>query len=203
MKLRNKKTAIISMVLLVAFAVASFGFAAWSQQININGTVSAAGNFELKVTAASIVTQSAGNTASASKTDTVATFNLGTLAFPGDVVTFSTTITNTGTIAADLVTINSTLDNVAIPGWSYVGLVNGNHTYALTGATYLKLAIAPITPTATEYETLAPAGTCTIVSSVYVDSTYDGTINVTNATASLDFGYIAKAVAGTIDASHT
>jgi hypothetical protein len=215
MKLRNKKTAIISLVLLVAFAAASFGFAAWTQQININGTVSANGSFKLEVTDTSITAQSSDNTAVASHTDTAANFDLGTLAFPGDVVAFSVTIKNVGTIPADLVSINGTLGTLSIPGWSYVNTDSVGAHFSKDGATYLRLVIKPFTViTDSEfdhgiggdgkiYETLAVNDTCTTVSSVYIDPSYNGTISVVGATAAIDFDYVAHVVAGTLAASHS
>ncbi len=121
--MRNK----IIVVALVVVALASVAYAAFAQTLTINGTGTANGNWDVKIT--NIVQTSATGATDAtapSFNDTSATFDVD-LAYPGATATYDVTVTNAGSIDAkldtmtDLATINS-----AAP--AYI-------TYAVSGVT--------------------------------------------------------------------
>lgn len=111
----------------MVIGLASVAYAAFAQTLTINGTGTADGSWDVKITNITQASATGATDATApSYTDTSATFDVN-LAYPGATATYNVTVTNGGSIDAildsitDLTTINS-----AAP--TYI-------TYAVTGVT--------------------------------------------------------------------
>lgn len=103
----RKKKDILIVFMLVAVFVMSVSYSMLSQKLEINGTGSVKGNWNVEIT--SIVesaTQGTGVSESASSDLTVASFAAG-LYQPGDSVTYTVTVENKGNIDAKLASISS------------------------------------------------------------------------------------------------
>lgn len=121
--MRNKL--IIAAVILVGLA--SVAYAAYSQSLTVNGSGTAAGNWNVAITN---ITQTSATgvteNSAPSFTGTSANFDVD-LAYPGATATYDITVTNTGTIPAILSSLTDlTSLNAAAP--SYI-------TYATSGLT--------------------------------------------------------------------
>lgn len=106
---KTKKTAIIAIVLVMAMALASFGFAAWSQQLTVDGTATAVGTWDLKITDIQVSDKSANasvTTAPSVEDGINASAGEVNFALPLDWVEYTITVTNNGTTAADLTAID-------------------------------------------------------------------------------------------------
>lgn len=128
-------------IIIAAFVVvglASIAYAAFAQILTINGTGTAAGDWDVKITS---ITQTAatGATENSAPTfnDTSATFDVD-LAYPGASATYQVVVTNNGTIPAVLTTVDGvTAANAAAPlyiTYAVTGVTNGT-TLAAGGAT--------------------------------------------------------------------
>ncbi|QQS22171.1 hypothetical protein IPM09_01345 [Candidatus Saccharibacteria bacterium] len=157
-------------ILIAAIAVvvlASVAYAAFAQNLQINGTGTATGDWNVKITG---ITRTSGTgvteASGPSFTDTSATFSTN-LQYPGATATYSVVIENQGNIAAQLSTItNLTTINSAAP--TYI-------TYAVNGVT--------------QGSTLAAGATATATVTVTWDAAATGTTGA-NKTAQIDFNYI-------------
>lgn len=133
--MRNKL--IIAAVVLVGLA--SIAYAAYSQVLTINGTGTAAGNWDVQITD---ITQTSATGATdnvaPSYTATSATFDVN-LAYPGATATYDVTVTNNGSIPAILSSITDlTSLNAAAPTYltySVSGVTAGSTTLAASGGT--------------------------------------------------------------------
>lgn len=133
--MRNKL--IIAAVVLVGLA--SVAYAAYSQVLNVNGTGTAAGDWDVKITD---ITQTS-NTGATDNTapsynDTSATFDVD-LAYPGATATYDVTVTNDGSIPAILSSLTDlTSKNAEAPTYityTATGLTAGSTTLAANGGT--------------------------------------------------------------------
>lgn len=121
-----KNKFIIAAVAVVMLA--SVAYAAFTQLLTINGTGTASGQWNVKITG---ITRSAGTgvtdaVGTPSFTDTTATFD-AELGYPGATATYDVTVTNSGTIPAKLTSISDiATTNAAAP--TYI-------TYAVSGVT--------------------------------------------------------------------
>ncbi len=99
--MKNGKNILIA-GLLVAIMVMSVGYAAFASQLNLNGTTTIDGEWDVEITAikASNVTGDAV-AGTPSYTASTATFN-ATLKKPGDAITYTVTVENKGNIDAKL-----------------------------------------------------------------------------------------------------
>jgi hypothetical protein len=122
-KQRVLKNTVIG-VLLVAVLFMSIAFAAFSQQLDVNGTVnvaSAANNWNVKFTAF----ESSGATGYATSEASTVSGTAETVTFtcnvnaPGDACEFTGTITNQGTIKASYTGAALSVDSKAQSGLSY------------------------------------------------------------------------------------
>ncbi len=134
--MRNK----LIVAALVLIGVASVAYAAYAQVLTINGTSTASGTWDVKITG---ITRSAaaGATEASSTpsfTNTSATFDT-TLAYPGATATYDVTVTNNGTVPAKLTTIGGLATvNAAAPtyvGYTITGVTAGSTTLAANGGT--------------------------------------------------------------------
>lgn len=103
---KKNYTLVILFVLLIGISV---GYAAFAQQLTINGTANANGNFKLAFTNATIDPNvgAEGSTAVPSATGDSLSINMN-LKYPGAGAVVTATITNTGSIAAELKALNFT-----------------------------------------------------------------------------------------------
>jgi uncharacterized repeat protein (TIGR01451 family) len=133
--MRNKL--IIAAVVLVGLA--SVAYAAYTQVLNVNGTGTASGDWNVKITS---ITQSSAtgvtdNTPPAFD-DTSATFDVD-LAYPGATATYDVTVTNNGSIPAKLTTLTD-LASINSSAPTYItyatsGVTGGTTTLAADGGT--------------------------------------------------------------------
>lgn len=98
-KTKKRSVLIVLVVLLLALAV---GYAAFQQVLNITGTASAAGTWEVKFIDPTTITEGHG-TATKTADDTISV--AATLGFPGDGCTVTAHITNTGNVQAVLTSL--------------------------------------------------------------------------------------------------
>ncbi len=160
----------ILVIALVVVGLASVAYAAFSQTLNIGGTGTANGDWDVKIT--NIVQTSATGATDAtapSFTDTAATFDVD-LAYPGATATYNVTVTNAGSIPAKLDSITDLATiNAAAP--AYI-------TYAVSGVT------AGTT-------TLAAGATNTIQVTVTWDAASNPDTSTGNTkSATIDFDYV-------------
>lgn len=103
---KKNYTLVILFVLLIGISV---GYAAFAQQLTINGTANANGNFKLAFTNAAIDPNvgAEGSTAVPSATGDNLSINMN-LQYPGAGAVVTATITNTGSIAAELKNVEFT-----------------------------------------------------------------------------------------------
>lgn len=106
---KTKKKNYALVILFVLLIGISVGYAAFAQQLTINGTANANGNFKLAFTKAIIDPNvgAEGSTTSISATGDNLSINME-LQHPGAGAVVTATITNTGSIAAKLNDINFT-----------------------------------------------------------------------------------------------
>lgn len=98
-KTKRNNVLIVLVVLLLALAV---GYAAFGELLNVNGTATAKGEWEVKFVDPTTITAGHGTaTKTADDTVTVA----ATLGYPGDACEVTVHITNTGKIPAKLTTL--------------------------------------------------------------------------------------------------
>ena len=137
------KNALIGALLAVVFVMA-VGYAAFAQQLQINGTANITSKWEVKITdiAVKSVTDPAKNpvgtaadaelpTGTPKFTDTTANFK-STLQSPGDSITYTVTITNSGTLDAKVKSIGWSNQNATASPimYSFSGLAVGNQVAA-------------------------------------------------------------------------
>lgn len=157
---------------LVIVGAASVAYAAFAQNLIVNGTGTATGNWDVHITTITLASAT-GATNHLGVAPTVAgdflsaTFNVD-LAYPGATATYDVTIKNNGNINAKLSTLTDlTSLNAAAP--TYI-------TYALTG-----VAIN---------DPLAPAGTTTAHVAVTWAASANTNPSGANKVATITFGYI-------------
>lgn len=135
--MNNIKTKVIVAAFIVV-GLASIAYAAFSQILTINGTGTAAGDWDVKITS---ITQTSATGATENSapafTDTSATFDVD-LAYPGASATYNVVVTNNGTIPAVLSSLDGiTAANAASPTYityTVTGVSNGT-TLAANGGT--------------------------------------------------------------------
>jgi len=105
--MRRNRPLIIAV--LAALLTLSIGYALFSQTINVTGTATGQGSFDMQITQASIVSQvgSSGATVSLSNSNHTLNISVPKLEYPGAYVDIQYTIQNKGTINA-LLTKSST-----------------------------------------------------------------------------------------------
>lgn len=103
---------------VVLIGVASVAYAAFSQILTIDGTGTASGSWDIKITGISQTSNNGGTDVTPpSFTDTSATFDVN-LAFPGATATYDVTVTNDGTIPAKISSITGVDEaNSAAPAY--------------------------------------------------------------------------------------
>jgi len=103
----RKKKDILIIVMLVAVVFMSSAFAVLSQKLEVSGTGTIKGNWQVEITdIEATASQGSGSSSSASADITVASF-AAELAQPGDSVTYTVTVENKGNIDAKLESISS------------------------------------------------------------------------------------------------
>ncbi len=159
-------------VLIAAVAIiglASVAYASFTQLLTINGTGTATGSWDVKITGITRTSATGVTDASAPTfTNTSATFS-SNLQYPGATATYRVVVTNNGTIPAILSTINGlSAANSAVP--TYI-------TYAINGVTANTTTLA------------ANGGTNNIDVTVTWDSASAPLTSGATKTATLDFTY--------------
>lgn len=133
--MRNK----LIVAALVVVGLASVAYAAYAQTLTINGTGTAAGDWDVAITD---ITQTSATGATENSAPsfnaTSATFDVD-LAYPGASATYDVTVTNDGSIPAILSSITDlTATNAAAPTYltySATGVTAGVTTLAASGGT--------------------------------------------------------------------
>ena len=89
--------------LCIVLIIMAVGYAAFSSQLQINGTSNITSNWDVKITdiQSKDIVGGAGNSSDPTHTDVAATFN-ATLQSPGDSITYDVIVSNQGTIDAKL-----------------------------------------------------------------------------------------------------
>ncbi|MFZ1258549.1 MAG: hypothetical protein WAQ25_03710 [Candidatus Saccharimonas sp.] len=134
--MRNK----LIVAALVLIGLASVAYAAFAQVLTINGTSTASGTWDVKITGITRASASGATDAALtpSFTATTATFD-STLAYPGATATYNVTVTNAGTVPAKLTSIGGLAAvNAAAPtyvGYTISGVTAGTTTLAANGGT--------------------------------------------------------------------
>ncbi len=171
----NRKHTVKNKVFVIAtslVALASVAYASFASTLNINGTGTATGNWDVKITSITLATGTGatnhnGVAPSVAGDGLSATFNVD-LAYPGSTATYAVTITNNGNIPAKLVTLtNLTTINSAAP--SYI-------TYAVNG-----VAVNDV---------IAAGGTATANVTVTWSASDTTSANGTSKAATINFGYV-------------
>lgn len=104
---KSKKNYVV-IALVVALLSLSLGYAAFSQNLTINGTATGTANWDVKFTSATMSDASHGSaTVDADDTVTVA----GLMSYPGDGFTVTTEITNNGSVDAKLTSFELVSDD--------------------------------------------------------------------------------------------
>lgn len=108
---KNKNNSLIIILIVLLFGI-SVGYAAFSSTLNIVGTASANGNFNIEFTRGSIIDSQGIDIANSkiliSDTKDTMSVNIANMAYPGAGATISCMIKNTGTIPAKLTGIEFT-----------------------------------------------------------------------------------------------
>ena len=134
---------------IVVVACASAAYAAFAQNLNVNGVGSATGNWAVQITAISL-SSSAGavnhnGVAPVVASDGLsASFNVN-LAYPGATATYDMTIKNTGNIPAKLTTLTDlTAINGAAPNYITYTLsgISVNYTLAAGATATARVSVA-------------------------------------------------------------
>lgn len=128
-------------ILIVLVSFASVAYASFATTLTINGTGTATGNWDVRITAITATGQvGATDQAPPSFTTTSATFNVG-LGYPGATSSYQVTIKNQGNINAKLSTITDlTTLNASAPAYL---------TYAISGVAVNDTLAPNATATAT------------------------------------------------------
>lgn len=107
--MKNKNN-VLTIGLLTFILVMSVGYAIFSETLNIGGTASATGNFDVEISNAVVTTEtgSTGATILVSEDKNSATLNAPALEYPGASVVYTITITNKGSIPTKLKNITET-----------------------------------------------------------------------------------------------
>ena len=148
--MRTKKNIVIG-VLCIALVFMGLGYSLYSSTLNLSGTATSSGTFDVKIT--NYVLDTTKTTAGSTDTTAAITNNYAvteqnlsaTFSEPGDYITWNITVTNRGTIAATI-TVNTT--------------ENANGAYKLKC-------------TVTEGTTLAPSATTTFPCEMSFDKNHE------------------------------
>lgn len=158
--MRNK----LLIAALVVVGLASVAYAAFAQILTISGTGTAAGSWNVAITAITPTSATgATDTVAPSFTGTSATFNTS-LAYPGATATYDITVTNNGSIDAELASITDLVSkNAEAPAYitySVTGVTAGTTTLpagatnTVTVTVTWDAASAPVTPNETKSATI-------------------------------------------------
>lgn len=155
-------------VVIVLASLASVAYAAFATTLTINGTGTATGNWDVRITSITATGQvGATDQVAPSFTTTSATFNVG-LGYPGATSSYQVVIKNNGNINAKLSTITDlTSTNAAAP-------------------TYLTYAVSGVAVD----DTLAPNATTTATVTVTWASSASTNPSGASKAATINFGYV-------------
>lgn len=106
----KSKSNIIAVGLLAFVLIMSVGYAMFSENLNIGGSATTTGNFNVEISNAVVTTEigSTGATILVSEDKNSATLNVPALEYPGASVVYTITITNMGNIPTKLKDITET-----------------------------------------------------------------------------------------------
>lgn len=134
MKRKNDKRYFV-IALLFTILFITVGYAAFSESLNISGTASTSGTFDVAITSATITESgSTGATVDYTGGNTL-TLSAPNLEAPGSYVEYTVTVTNQGSIPARLsgVTVNADTSDADLyltePTWDTVTVLNNSDTY--------------------------------------------------------------------------
>lgn len=155
-------------IAIILASLASVAYATFSTTLTINGTGTATGNWDVRITSITATGQvGATDQVAPSFTTTSATFNVG-LAYPGATSSYQVVIRNNGNISAKLSSITDlTSLNATAP--TYL-------TYAVTGVAV--------------NDTLAPSATTTATVTVTWASSASTNPAGASKAATINFGYV-------------
>lgn len=170
-KVNNKKP--VATVLLVVLILAiGIGYAAFGDTLNIVGTATANGKFDIEFSSATVVSSVGVTSATAEPSADKNTLNVSVsdLKYPGAGVQFQAVITNAGTAPAKISSVNP------------VNITGDGNAIKITGLDAIS----------TSHPVIQPNGTCTINFTVEWDSTVDtlnDTVNGDSCDFSLEINY--------------
>lgn len=124
-----------TLVLLSALLSFAVGYAIFNNSLNINGTASASGNFDIEFLASSIVSSSGCTpTSTISENKNNLTISVPDLNKPGSGATISVIVENTGNVASKLLNVVVTGENdpditISYPKWKTGIILNPKETY--------------------------------------------------------------------------
>ena len=131
----------IIMVLLAVVFVMAIGYAAFSQQLTINGTASIDSSWDVHIEDIAVngTTLDGNNVSATVGDDKLSASFQAELVSPGSSVTYDVTVKNGGTLNAKLESITFTDDNNDAIEYSYAGItqndvinVDGTQTFTVT-----------------------------------------------------------------------
>ena len=134
------KSSIIMVLLAVVFVMA-IGYAAFSQQLTINGTASIDSSWDVHIEDIAVngTTLDGNNVSATVGDDKLSASFQAELVSPGSSVTYDVTVKNGGTLNAKLESITFTDDNNDAIEYSYAGItqndvinVDGTQTFTVT-----------------------------------------------------------------------
>ena len=134
------KSSIIMVLLAVVFVMA-IGYAAFSQQLTINGTASIDSSWDVHIEDIAVngTTLDGNNVSATVGDDKLSASFQAELVSPGSSVTYDVTVKNGGTLNAKLESITCTDDNNDAIEYSYAGItqndvinVDGTQTFTVT-----------------------------------------------------------------------
>ncbi|MDR1565452.1 MAG: hypothetical protein LBS74_10895 [Oscillospiraceae bacterium] len=209
---KSKKILIVALSLMMTFALSGFGFAAWSQSVSINTSVSGSGYFQIDSAVSfshpSKITTDPSSAVKTSPADhsTAYAITLRPLTAPTDWELIHVTVTNNSTVAAKLETGSlARALNVQINGANAITSVTGD---ALEFSAVDKPVVFSISNdlfgSAAALEELAVGESCSFDILASIPLAYTGTINPLDTyTLSFSLNYVQAPEAQTPTAGHT
>jgi hypothetical protein len=209
---KSKKILIIALSLMITFALSGFGFAAWSQAVSINTSVSGTGYFQIDTTVSFDHPSGISSDASAAvrtSPDTHSTayaITLRPITAPTDWELIHVTVTNNSTVAAKLETGSLARElNVKINGTNASVSQTGSVLEFSAADKPVVFSISnAIFGSAASVEELAVGETCSFDILASIPAAYTGTINPTDTyTLSFSLNYVQAPEAQNPVAGHT
>lgn len=137
-KRNNRKYYVV--ILLIVIASLSIGYAIFSEVLNITGSATTTGTFDIEFTSATVSNSSNAGTPTAiiSADKNTLTLTADTLQLPSAYAEYSVVVTNVGNIASELIgvtpvgTSDTDITVSIVPAFTTGTIINPSGTYAFT-----------------------------------------------------------------------